>query len=139
MKNRTTGIIVTTITALLFGCLGIACLCVAVFSAIIGLSNDPYALGTYTDPSALIMGGLLFCCLSIVLIAIPFIAGYFLLRKDSTLEGDEIVTIDVEAKDFSKPEEPVTSEEPEELESSKVSFAGRDGESRERRTDLYIA
>jgi hypothetical protein len=95
MNNRTTGIVVTVIAVLLFGCPGLICLCSGAIAAIMGLSGDPnYYFGVDTEPTSTLIGGLFFICLSVVLIVIPIIVGFLTVRRKTQLDGDEVVMID---------------------------------------------
>jgi hypothetical protein len=117
MKNRTTGIIVTVMAVLLFGCPGLISLCLGITAAIVGLSGDPdYYFGIDTEPTSTLIGGLIFICLSVVLIAIPVIIGFLSVRRRTQPDKDEVVIIDSEAYEPSGPELPADQEESEELE-----------------------
>ena len=115
MKNRTTGIVVTVIALLLFGCPGLICLCSGATAALVGLSGDPnYYFGVDTEPNSTLIAGLFIICLSVVLIAIPVVVGFLTIQRKTQPDGDEVVMIDAEAYDPSKTEASETTEEPEE-------------------------
>lgn len=117
MNNRTTGIIVTIVAVLLFGCPGLICLCSGSTAAIMGLSGDPdYYFGVDTAPSSILNGGLFFICLSVLLIAIPIIVGFLTIRRKTQTDGDEVVMIDAKAYEPSEPESPDGQEKPDEPE-----------------------
>ena len=117
MNNRTTAIIVTVVAALLFGCPGLLCLCSGITAAIIGLSGDPnFYFGVDTEPSRTLNSGLIFICLSVVLIAIPVVVGFLSIRRKTQPDGDEVVVIDAEAHEPSESESPVAQETPKEIE-----------------------
>jgi hypothetical protein len=117
MNNRTIGIIVTVVAALLFGCPGLISLCLGITAAIVGLSGDPdYYFGIDTEPNSTLLGGLIFICLSVVLIAIPVVIGFLLVRRKTQPESDEVLVIDAEAREPSESESPAAQEKPEELE-----------------------
>jgi len=117
MNNRTTGIVVTVITVLLFGCPGLICLCWGTVAALVGLSGDPnYYFGVDTEPTSNLIGGLFIICLSVVLIAIPVIVGFLTIRRKNQPNADEVVLIDAEAYEPSKTEISEAAEEPEEPE-----------------------
>jgi len=97
MNNRTTGIVITVIVVLIFGCPGLVCLCSGAFAALVGLSGDPYYyFGVDAQPTLALISGLLFICLSVVLIAIPFIVGFLLIRRKPQPGDDEVVLIDAD-------------------------------------------
>lgn len=115
MNNRTTGIVVTVIAVLLFGCPGLICLCSGAIAAIMGLSGDPnYYFGVDTEPTSTLIGGLFFICLSVVLIAIPIIVGFLTVRRKTQPDGDEVVMIDSIAYEPSNTKASEPAEEPEE-------------------------
>lgn len=93
MNNRTTGIILTILAVLLFGCPGLFCLCSGLVGAMVGLSGDPYYyLGVDTEPDTALVAGLSIICLSVILIAIPIIVGVFTIRGKP--DKEEVLTID---------------------------------------------
>jgi hypothetical protein len=117
MNNRTTGIIVTVIAVLLFGCPGLICLCSGFSSTIVGLSGDPYYyLGIDTEPSYALIVGLSIICLSVILIAIPIVVGVFTIRGRQPSEADDAITIDAQAYDPVESEAQAAQDEPEEPE-----------------------
>lgn len=80
MNNRTVGIIVTVITALV-------CLCAAIFACVWGIiiaTNTPINLtsggqqSTETLPAPV---GYVLLCLSVLFVAVPIAVGFFMLRK----------------------------------------------------------
>lgn len=117
MNNRTIGIVVTIIAVMLFGCPGLICLCSGATVALFGLSGDPnYYFGIDTEPTSALISGLLIICLSVVLIAIPVIVGFLMVRRGTQTDGDEVVMIDAEVYEPHIPETSETAEEPEEPE-----------------------
>ena len=115
MNNRTTGIVITVIVVLIFGCPGLVCLCSGAFAALVGLSGDPYYyFGVDAQPTLALISGLLFICLSVVLIAIPFIVGFLLIRRKPQPGDDEVVLIDAEAIETNHIEPSETAEDLEE-------------------------
>jgi hypothetical protein len=115
MNNRTTGIILTVLAGLLFGCPGLACLCSGLITAIAGLSSDPYYyFGIDTEPGAALVVGLSLICLSVILIAIPIIVGVITIRGKAQTAGDEVITIDSQAFEPDESELPTDQEKPEE-------------------------
>ena len=118
MNNRTTGIVITVIAVLLFGCPGLICLCSGAIAALMGLSGDPnYYFGVDTEPTSTLIGGLFFICLSVILIAIPVIVGFLIVRRETQPDGDEVVLIDAKAYEPNKTKASETAEEePEEPE-----------------------
>ncbi len=77
MDKKTTGIIVTVVTALLCGCCSLFT-CLMGIGALTG--NGTYTLGDTTEamPPAF---GYVFLCLSFIMILIPIAVGFFMLRK----------------------------------------------------------
>ena len=117
MNNRTIGIVVTIIAVMLFGCPGLICLCSGATVALFGLSGDPnYYFGIDTEPTSALISGLLIICLSVVLIAIPVIVGFLMVRRGTQTDGDEVVMIDAEVYEPHIPETSETAEEPVEPE-----------------------
>ena len=116
MNNRNTGILITVIAVLIFGCPGLVCLCSGAITALVGLSGDPYYyFGVDTQPTIALISGLLFICLSVVLIAIPFILGFILIQRKPQPGDDEVVLIDADSYEPIKTE---TSETAGDLEES---------------------
>lgn len=117
VNNRNIGIVVTVIAVLLFGCPGLVCLCSGAIAALVSLSGAPNSyFGVGSQPTIPLIGGLLFICLSVVLISIPFIVGFILIQRIPQPGDDEVVLIDAEAYEPGSTEVSETSEEPEELE-----------------------
>ena len=115
MYNRTTGIVITVIAVLLFGCPGLICLCSGAAFALVGLSGDPnYYIGIDTEPTSTLIGGLFFICLSVVLISIPVIVGFLTVRRKTQPDGDEVVMIDSIAYEPSNTKASEPAEETEE-------------------------
>jgi hypothetical protein len=82
MDKKTTGIIVTVVTAILCGCPGLAGLCIGFVASIASFSPD-----ATDDPRSVLTGGLIFLCISLILIAIPVIVGILTLRKGPNSSG----------------------------------------------------
>ncbi len=82
MSNKNTGMIVTVITALLCGCCSL-------FTCIMGIGtvtgNGTYDLGGTSQPMPPTTG-YVFLCLSIIIIIIPIVVGFFMLRKKPEAE-----------------------------------------------------
>jgi len=71
---------------MLCGCPGLFSLCLGLTAALVGLTGDPkYYLGLDTDYRNALVSGLFMICLSIILIAIPFVVGLFLFRGDAKI------------------------------------------------------
>ncbi len=87
--NKNTSMIVTVVLALL-------CSCCSLFTCIMGIGgltgNGTYALGGVDRPMPP-TAGYAFLCVSVILILIPLITGFFLLRKKpeavSVVSNDE--------------------------------------------------
>lgn len=75
--NRNTSIIITVVLALLCSCCSIF-MCIMGFGGITG--NGTYDLGGAQQPMPP-AAGYAFLCLSFILIIIPIVVGFFLLRK----------------------------------------------------------
>ena len=77
MNNKNTAMIITAVTALLCGCCSL-------FACIMGIGtvtgNGTFNLGGASQPMPP-TAGYVFLCLSIIIIIIPFIVGFFMLRK----------------------------------------------------------
>lgn len=113
MNNRTTGIVITVIAVLLFGCPGLICLCSGAIAALMGLSGDPnYYFGVDTEPTSTLIGGLFFICLSVILIAIPVIVGFLTVKRETQPDGDKVVMIDAKAYEPSDSDASENAEEP---------------------------
>lgn len=82
MDKKSTGIIVTVITALLCGCPGLLSMCFglvfAVVSQIPGAEIDVFGS---SDPQSALSTGIGALCLGIVFVAIPIVVGIITLRK----------------------------------------------------------
>ncbi len=78
--NRTTGIILTVISALLCGCLGLIA-CVAGVMVVAGVPFATTVNGYTTTQPLPVWYGVGGICGSIILIAIPIIVGMLTLRK----------------------------------------------------------
>jgi len=77
MDNKTKGIIATVAAVLLCGCPG---LFLCIFGAATAFGGGTYSLGSDTGnipPTT----GYVFLCLSIIMIIIPVVVGFFMLRK----------------------------------------------------------
>lgn len=85
MDRRTTGIIATIATALLCGCPGLL-ICLSGFLVAIG-APIPTALNQTTNtqsyPSTV---GFVLLCLSVILIAIPIVVGFVMLRNKPSVQ-----------------------------------------------------
>jgi hypothetical protein len=77
MDNKTKGIIGTIAAVLLCGCPG---LFLCVFGAATAFGGGTYSLGSDSGNIPPTMG-YVFLCLSIILIIIPVVVGFFMLRK----------------------------------------------------------
>jgi len=84
MDKRTTGIIVTVVTALL-------CICCSLFFCVMGFGtitgNGTYSLGDSSDAMPPVIG-YLFLCFSIIAIIVPIVVGFFMLRKKPEAAAD---------------------------------------------------
>jgi len=84
MDKKTTGIIATSISAILCGCPGFFGLCFGAVSALAsfvpGSEIDMFGRGS---PRAALSVGIGFLCLGIVFVAVPFIVGWVTLRDKS--------------------------------------------------------
>jgi len=82
VDKKSTGIIVTVITALLCGCPGLLSMCFglvfAVVSRIPGAEIDVFGS---SDPQSALSTGIGALCLGIVFVAIPIVVGIITLRK----------------------------------------------------------
>lgn len=82
MDKRTTAIIATVVTGLLCGCPGLAILCFGAFAVPIsftpGAQIDVFGSN---DPQSLLTSGIVGICLGILLIAIPVVVGFTMLRN----------------------------------------------------------
>jgi hypothetical protein len=93
MNNRTIAIIVTVLSVILCGCPGLFSLCIGSTAALIGLTGDPkYYIGLGADYREALVSGLFMICLSIILIAIPFVVGLLLLRGDAKIPKENAVS-----------------------------------------------
>jgi hypothetical protein len=83
MNNKNTGIIATVATALICGCCGL-------FTCIMGIGtvtgNGNFTLGGNTQPMPPTVG-YVFLCLSVIIIIIPIVVGFFMLRKKPEAES----------------------------------------------------
>lgn len=81
MDQKTTGIIATSVTALLCGCPGLFILCVGGGMALLGIipGTDIYYFGG-DGPRAALFTGLGSLCLGIFFVAIPILVGILTLR-----------------------------------------------------------
>lgn len=84
MEQKTTGIIATSVTALLCGCPGLFILCVGGVFALVGIvpGSDFYYYGG-SNPRVALFTGLGSLCLGVFLVAIPILVGIFTLRGKS--------------------------------------------------------
>ncbi len=113
MNNRTIAIIVTVLSIILCGCPGLFSLCLGSTAALVGLTGDPkYYLGFNVDYRNTLVSGLFMICLSIILIAIPFVVGLLLFRADTKIPKKNAVSN--KAEDL----ETITSKSPEQSEKS---------------------
>jgi len=88
MQNRTLGIVLTVITALVCGCAGIFS-CVWGFLIAGGTPIDVTRNGVTTPQTFPPTIGYVLLCLSLLLILVPVAVGFFTLRKKpDTLEGE---------------------------------------------------
>jgi len=84
------GLIITIVTVLLCGCPG---LCMMAFGALLAMGKtlEGYGLGETTgDPTTV---GIVFLCLSVIMVAIPIVAGIYTLmqsRKEKDLVDIEV-------------------------------------------------
>jgi hypothetical protein len=82
MDRKTTGILVTVITALCCGCPGLLSICwgsLAAFASFV--PNADLDIGGSSDPTTALLTGAGALCLGVVFVAIPIAAGFFLLRQ----------------------------------------------------------
>jgi hypothetical protein len=91
MKNRTAAIILTVISALLCGCLGLIA-CVAGVMVVAGVPFTTTVNGYSTTQPLPIWYGVGGICSSVILIAIPIIVGVLTLRKK---KGENNAPVDV--------------------------------------------
>ena len=92
MTNRTIAIIVSVLSVLLCGCPGLFSLCLGSTVALVGLTGDPkYYLGLNADYRNALVSGLFMICISIILIAIPFVVGLLLFRRDAKVPKENAV------------------------------------------------
>jgi hypothetical protein len=82
MDKRTTAIVATVVTTLLCGCPGLAILCFGAFAVPVsftpGAQIDVFGSN---DPQSLLTTGIVGLCLGILLIAIPIVVGFTMLRN----------------------------------------------------------
>jgi hypothetical protein len=87
MNNRTVGIIVTVITA-------IVCLCASIFSCVWGIliaTNTPLNVtsgGEQSIQTAPAPVGYVLLCLTVIFIAVPIVVGFFMLRNKPAAPSD---------------------------------------------------
>lgn len=91
MQNKNTGIIATIAAVVLCGCPGLfMCFFGAtslLASAMPGAEIDVFGSN---DPAAGTTMGFVFLCLSLILIAIPVVVGFFMFRKKPDAIADEV-------------------------------------------------
>lgn len=90
MDNKTKGIIATVAAVLLCGCPGLF-LCFFGSTSVLASvmpGADIDVMGS-SDPAAATTMGVVFLCLSLIFIAIPFAVGFFTLRKKPAGISDE--------------------------------------------------
>lgn len=80
MQNRTVGIVITVVTALLCGCLSILS-CVWGFIISSGQTIDITSNGVTTPQTLSPTIGYVLLCLSLLMILVPVAVGFFTLRK----------------------------------------------------------
>jgi hypothetical protein len=112
MDKRTTAIVATVVTALLCGCPGLAILCFGAFA--VPISFTPGAqinVFGYNDPQSLLTTGIGGLCLGLLLIAIPVVVGFTMLRNQPAA-ADMVVppASPRPPTDFVPPSEPASAE-----------------------------
>ena len=80
MKNRTTAIILTVVSSVLCGCLGIAA-CVAGILVVAGVPFTTTVNGYSSEQTFPVGYGIGGICASVILVAIPVVIGILTLRK----------------------------------------------------------
>ena len=94
MDRKTTGILVTVITALCCGCPGLFTICWGALAAIVSFMPDAdINIGGSSDPTTALLTGVGALCVGVIFVAIPIAAGFFLLRQQPAA-GAEVIDFD---------------------------------------------
>lgn len=89
MQNRTVGIVATVITALFCGCLSIIS-CVWGFIISSGQPIDVTSNGVTTPQTLSPTIGYVLLCVSLLMILVPVVVGFFTLRKKPDTSGVDV-------------------------------------------------
>ena len=90
MDKRTAGIIATVAAVVLCGCPGLFSLCWGALAAFVSfVPGANIDIGGSNDPRSALVTGIGALCVGVLFIAIPFVVGYFTLRR----RGTEVIDV----------------------------------------------
>jgi ABC-type branched-subunit amino acid transport system permease subunit len=90
MDKRTTGIVATVAAVVLCGCPGLFSLCWGALAAFVSfVPGANIDIGGSNDPRSALVSGIGALCVGVLFIAIPFVVGYFTLRR----RGTEVIDV----------------------------------------------
>ena len=90
MDKRTAGIIATVAAVVLCGCPGLFSLCLGALAAFVSfVPGANIDIGGSNEPRSALVTGIGALCVGVLFIAIPFVVGYFTLRR----RGTEVIDV----------------------------------------------
>lgn len=91
MDKKTTGIIATIAAVILCGCPGLVGLCFGAASAVAAtIPGAEIDIFGNNDPGSAITLGIIVLCVSVLLIAIPVVVGFFTLRNKPEVAAEPV-------------------------------------------------